>query len=106
MRWECWSANPTYMQIWFMDGRFEGRTDPERGYYDMKVNAVAHTVTVTIDEKKHTEEVWFYRRPAPDRLILDALHRGKQVHLELHLVPDGTLLTRGFHWINEYPFNR
>lgn len=106
VRWESWSANPTYMQIWFMTGSFEGRGDPERGYYDLEVDPNAHTIVVTVDDQKHTKETWHYVRPARDRLVIDAVHRGRTLHVELHLEPDGTLLTRGFHWINEYPFNR
>jgi hypothetical protein len=32
---------------------------------------------------------------------------GKQIHAKLHHIPEPKFLlnTRGFHWINEYPFN-
>jgi hypothetical protein len=61
---------------------------------------------VTVDEAKHTREVWHYTRPAPDRLVIDATHRGKQLHVTLRLAPDPPLMTRGFRWINEAPYNR
>ncbi len=106
VRWESWSANPRYMQIWLMNGAFEGRTEPERGWYDLKVDAAARTITVTVDNDKQLKETWSYTRPAPDRLVIDCVHRGKSLHVALHLEPDGLLLTRGFHWINEVPYNR
>lgn len=106
VRWESWSASPRYMQIWLMNGTFEGRSEPERGWYDLKVDPSAHTITVTIDSKQKTRETWTYSRPAPDRLIIDCVHRGKSLHIALHLEPAGVLVTRGFHWFNEVPYNR
>lgn len=43
----------------------------------------------------------------PDSLLLDGRFDGHDLHLELTRAPDPFLLTnRGFHWINETPFNR
>jgi len=106
VRWESWSASPAYMQIWRMNGTFEGRTDYERGWYDINVDPTAKTITVVIDDKQKTKEVWTYVRPAPDQLVIDGVHRGATLHLALHREPDGVLVTRGFHWYNEMPFNR
>ena len=53
-----------------------------------------------------TQEVWRYRRPAAGELILDGVHRGQSFHVVAHLEPQGELLSRGFHWINEVPHNR
>ena len=106
VRWESWSASPRYMQIWLMNGTFEGRYDAERGWYDIKVDAAARTIAVTLDDDKQTKETWNYDRPAPDHLVIDCVHRGKSLHVLLHLEPEGMLVTRGFHWINEMPFNR
>ncbi|HEX3765235.1 MAG TPA: DoxX family protein [Kofleriaceae bacterium] len=106
VRWDSWSASPRYMQIWLMNGMFEGRYEPERGWYSLKVDPAAHTITVTVDDKQKTRETWTYSRPAPDRLIIDCVHRGKSLHVALHLEPEGVLMTRGFHWFNEVPYNR
>ena len=106
VRWESWSASPAYMQIWRMNGTVEGRTDYERGWYDINVDPTAKTITVVIDDKQKTKEVWTYVRPAPDQLVIDGVHRGATLHLALHREPDGVLVTRGFHWYNEMPFNR
>ena len=107
VRWESWSASPRYMQIWLMDGTYEGRSElPVRGWYELKVDPSAHTIAVTIDARRKIQETWTYSRPAPDRLIIDGVHRGSSLHLTLHLEPEGVLMTRGFHWINEVPYNR
>jgi uncharacterized membrane protein YphA (DoxX/SURF4 family) len=47
-------------------------------------------------------------RPSPDRLVLDGDMDHHRMHLMLRLV-DHTkfqLNSRGFHWVQEYPFNR
>jgi uncharacterized membrane protein YphA (DoxX/SURF4 family) len=107
VRWETWSASPRYMQIWLMDGTFEGRREmPLRGWYDVKVDAAAHTITVTVDYNTKRTENWTYQRPSPDHLVIDCVHGGRSLHVALHLEPDGLLVTRGYHWINEVPFNR
>jgi len=38
--------------------------------------------------------------------VIDGVHLGRSLHVTLHRHPDGLLVTRGFHWINEVPFNR
>jgi hypothetical protein len=48
------------------------------------------------------------RRPTPDQLILAGSMGGHQVHMTLQLVNSAKFLltSRGFHWVQEYPFNR
>lgn len=49
-----------------------------------------------------------YEKPAPDRLTVSGTYEGKAIEVKMVLEPAGDflLLSRGFHWINEYPFNR
>lgn len=49
-----------------------------------------------------------WERPAPGRLLLRGTWRGRAVEIELAERPpsDFLLLGRGFHWINETPYNR
>jgi hypothetical protein len=46
--------------------------------------------------------------PGADSMLLSGIFDGRQIHARLHHVstPQFILTTRGFHWINEYPFNR
>ena len=106
VRWESWSASATSIQIWRMDGVIEGIHDPERGWYTIAVDPAAHTIAVTVDYATERKETWRYTLTAPDRLVIDAVHRGRTLHVTLHREPEGALLTRGFHWFNEVPYNR
>lgn len=49
-----------------------------------------------------------YKRPSPKEIVLDGSMDGHMYHAILHKADDPSfrLTTRGFHWINEYPFNR
>jgi hypothetical protein len=50
----------------------------------------------------------FADRAAEDQLTLDGNMDSHKIHMQLHLV-DRTkfaLVSRGFHWAQEYPFNR
>jgi hypothetical protein len=40
-----------------------------------------------------------------DHITFVGLHAGKQVSLDLQR-NESPLLTRGFHWLQEFPFNR
>jgi uncharacterized membrane protein YphA (DoxX/SURF4 family) len=58
------------------------------------------------DKAWHAE--FTYEELARDRLVLDGTMDQQAIHAELRLAdPDTFLLrSRGFHWIQEYPFNR
>lgn len=49
-----------------------------------------------------------YTRPDKNTLIVDGDFDGARIHAVTHREPDNEYLlnTRGFHWINEVPFNR
>jgi hypothetical protein len=49
-----------------------------------------------------------YQRPDPRTLIVDGQFGNDRIHAVTHREPDHEFLlqTRGFHWINEVPFNR
>ena len=64
---------------------------------------------VDIDTKAQTitfieggQRTWHYTRPDPDHLILE--RNGMRAALTLE--PPPPLTTRGFHWVNESPYNR
>jgi uncharacterized membrane protein YphA (DoxX/SURF4 family) len=66
------------------------------------------TVTVWRRENPGQRMLMAFDRPQQEFLTLDGKIDGKQIHARLHHVPEPRFLlnTRGFHWINEYPFNR
>jgi len=59
-------------------------------------------------EKKKKSGTLAYGRPDSRSLVLDGTLGGRTYHATLHKEdePSFLLTTRGFHWINEYPFNR
>jgi uncharacterized membrane protein YphA (DoxX/SURF4 family) len=106
VRWEACTIHRSYLAIWLMNGRREGPPEPSFGHYPFEIDANTHTIKVTVDETTKTSETWTYARPAPDRVVLDGVHRGQKLHVTLRAMPAPLLVTRGFHWINEVPFNR
>jgi len=109
-RWQKIAVNQRGIWLVSMLGRREG--------LDQKIDPDKHEITVDLDDDdldkdrpknkdgKVDQEVWTYRRPTPDHLELDGVHRGKRFHATAHLAPPSLLMTRGFRWINEAPFNR
>jgi hypothetical protein len=102
-------------------------TDHERWHklYFSETGGGARAVTgplvrfgATVDPAQRTIEIkggpggpetWSYARSTDgDRttLVLDGTFRGRRIHAELRREPEPLLLTRGFHWRNEVPFNR
>jgi hypothetical protein len=47
-------------------------------------------------------------RPVNDQLTLDGNIDGREIHMGLQLVNRNSflLVSRGFHWVQDYPFNR
>jgi hypothetical protein len=80
---------------------------------------VRERYTIVLDEKKKSV-TWTgrddpkrkftltYARTDPNTLVLDGPVAGRTIHAVCHKMgaAGNLLLTRGFHWVNEYPFNR
>ena len=66
----------------------------------------------TLELSKRDEPTWkstlTYERADPESLRLNGAFDGRQLRVRLRLVSASQflLVSRGFHWINEYPFNR
>ena len=76
--------------------------------YGAAVDTGASTLTLTKANDKAWTSRFTFTRPAADRLLLAGTMDGHAVTLHLRLV-DHTkfqLLSRGFSWVQEYPFNR
>ena len=75
--------------------------------YSAEFDKDGKTLKVTSTDGK-TSSSLTYSRPAADSLVLDGTLDGRLVHLELKQVDLNTFLlnSRGFHWIQEVPFNR
>jgi hypothetical protein len=66
------------------------------------------TVALTKDDDKNWKASLTFQRVAPDQLTLDGEMDSHKLHMQLQLVDRSKflLINRGFHWIQEYPFNR
>jgi len=66
------------------------------------------TLALTKADDKNWKATFIYQRPVSEQLVLDGDMDGHKVHMQLQLVDHKKflLVSRGFHWIQENPFNR
>ena len=87
--------------------RFQRMDDSFVGY-GAAIDLEKHTIALT----KAGDETWrasfAFRRVAPDRMIIDGTMDDHRIQMRLSLVDPSTFLleSRGFHWVQDYPFNR
>jgi len=78
----------------------------------MRVGSKIDTDTKSINLTKPADQKWAaafsFERPSPDRMTLTGEMDGKKIQMRLELFPRESfpLVTRGFNWVQEYPFNR
>ncbi len=84
------------------------RMDDSFANYSASISLTDNTLSLTRRGDKNWTANFAFQRPARDRLILDGRMDDRQVHLELRLTDRNKflLVRRGFHWIQELPFNR
>jgi len=91
---------PTGMTLQKMDQSFVR--------YGVTIDTLKHTIAL----KKGTDSTWratlAYQRPTPAKLTLDGEVDGKhiQMAMTLHDLNKFLLVSRGFNWVQEQPFNR
>jgi len=90
------------MNFWRMDDTTFGMP----AQYDMAKKTI--TLTQGAGAQAKTLGAFAFDQPAPDRLVLDGELNGRKIRMETRLFPRDSfpLVTRGFHWIQEVPFNR
>jgi len=84
-----------------------------------QMNDSRNRYTLVLDSEKNTLDLgkrddpnWkaalAYEQPAQTALTLSGEFDSRQIRVKLHRTDESRFLlqTRGFHWINEYPFNR
>src|SRR5436305_2813997 len=72
--------------------------------YGASVNLPEKTLALTKKGDKNWTASFTFQRPAGDQLILDGRMDNHQVHMELQLTDRNSfvLVSRGFHWIQEF----
>jgi hypothetical protein len=91
---------PTFTQFQRPDDTFTG--------FGSSISDTDKTLTLTKPADKNWKATFTFVRSAPDQLVLDGAMDGHKIQLKLKLQDRDkfTLVNRGFHWINEYPFQR
>src|SRR5262249_23585872 len=82
------------------------RMDDTFETYAAKIDATSITLTQAGDPKWKT--TFPLEKPADNQLILSGDMNGRSVRMHLRLVDRNSflLVNRGFHWVQERPFNR
>jgi uncharacterized membrane protein YphA (DoxX/SURF4 family) len=81
--------------------------DGARNRYRSRIDLKQGKITfVKRDNPTHTADFTF-SRPQPELLTLEGAMEGQRIGVKLHRIQEPSFLlnTRGFHWINEYPYN-
>jgi uncharacterized membrane protein YphA (DoxX/SURF4 family) len=91
---------PTMVSFQRMDSSFAG--------YGASFNVNDRTMVLTKNGDKNWRANFRFHRVGPDRVMLDGKMSIHDVHMELQQVDLNKflLVSRGFHWIQEYPYNR
>jgi uncharacterized membrane protein YphA (DoxX/SURF4 family) len=91
---------PERMTFQRMDDSFAG--------YGASISTQDKTIALTKNSDKNWKANFTFQRVGNDQLILDGNMDSHKIHMQLQLVDRNKfmLVNRGFHWIQEYPFNR
>jgi hypothetical protein len=76
--------------------------------YSAVIDTVKHTLALTATDSTKAKASLTYRRVTPEQLLIDGTMNGHVVHLDAKVreVDSFLLKNRGFHWVQELPFNR
>jgi hypothetical protein len=79
-----------------------------RQRYTFQLDADKNKLSLTKLDDPTWQSVVSYREPEPGLLALEGTFDGRRVRARLRRVDasQSRLVSRGFHWISEYPFNR
>jgi hypothetical protein len=82
--------------------------DKTSQYFRAKKDSAKDALTLETTGSKTNSFVLQYARPTPEQLRMEGEMDGHALVLQLRRIDEKKFLltNRGFHWINEYPFNR
>lgn len=78
-----------------------------RDRYRSKIDMPGKKITLTKRDNPAQVSTFSFTNPESDSMTLKGTVEGKDLYVTLHRIPEPAFLlkTRGFHWINEYPYN-
>ncbi len=84
------------------------RMDDSFGYCSAAIDPKTQVVTLNVADDKTWSATLHYSRIDSNRMNLDGSLGGHRTHFELRRENPNELplVSRGFHWVQEYPFNR
>lgn len=84
------------------------RMDDSFARFGAKIDPDTSALVLTKPDDKNWKSNFTFQRPTPDQLILDGQMDGHKVRMQLRLFDRQKflLISRGFHWVQEIPFNR
>jgi uncharacterized membrane protein YphA (DoxX/SURF4 family) len=84
------------------------RMDESFARYGATIDVNAKTLALTKDDDKNWKANFSFLRDAPNQMTLDGEMGGHKLHMKLQLADRSKflLISRGFHWVQEYPYNR
>jgi hypothetical protein len=90
--------NAASIQFWRMDDTFFS--------LNKTLDSAAHTMTLS--DGKLAAGALAYQQPSPDLMIFDGMVNSHAIHMETRRFDHNQMLlkTRGFHWVQEQPFNK
>jgi hypothetical protein len=90
---------PGRMSIQYVDSSFV--------WYGVSIDDGKKTIKLTSDDNKWHANLSYDRKAANQMAVRGNLN-GLPVHLQLNLMERSKipLVSRGFHWVQEYPFNK
>jgi hypothetical protein len=76
--------------------------------YLVSIDRKARTLALSKFQDNNVNAKFSFTQPSPTELIIDGVMDGHKVHAQLELFDRSKflLVSRGFHWISEHPFNR
>ena len=76
--------------------------------YNINLNTGKSLLELTKFSEPNWKATFSYQQDGPGRLTLEGTLDGQKIRAKLRRtkIPSFLLVNRGFHWINEYPFNR
>ncbi len=82
--------------------------DDSAHIYSTEYNEAKSSVTISGDPDKSKKNTFTYTRPDNQHVILQGTLFGDPLAVKLKRIDPSKflLVNRGFHWINERPFNR
>jgi hypothetical protein len=84
------------------------RMDDSFEVFSAAINVSDKTLALTKDSDQSWKANFRFQRVVQDQLALDGIMDGHTIRMQLQRIDLNKflILNRGFHWIQEYPFNR